>query len=147
MKKGMLVATTVGFVVFVGVGSKLQWFGSSNAESFPKLPAEPGFVVSPEFDGEWAGKRVDVTNNNLCEKTTITGKVVDGFATFTLTYNGTPLRGWIDEAGSLRLYANNRMWDYRFTATASGNRIQGEWFLTNGPCKGSWHVDRVASVS
>ena len=142
MKKGIVVGLTLGIGVVMMVASKYQVLGLGNAAAFPKLPDTPGFTVSSEFDGEWAGRRIDVSKNWICDNTTITGTVVDGFAHLTLTYNGTPLKGWIDEQGTLTLYASNERWDYRFKATASGNQIQGDWFLTNGPCKGSWYVER-----
>ncbi|WP_039948661.1 hypothetical protein [Vibrio ichthyoenteri] len=142
MRKGIVVGLTLGVGVVIMVASKYQLFGFSHATTFPQLPENPNFTVSKDFDGEWLGRRKDVSKNWLCERTTISGKVVDGFVQLTLTYNGTPLKGWIDEQGALTLYATNARWDYRFTATASGNRIQGDWFLTNGPCKGSWYVER-----
>jgi len=142
MKKAVVIATTIGFGLFMIVGNQFGLFGSSNAERFPKLPDQPGFEVAKEFDGEWVGRRVDVTGNNLCERTTITGNVKEGLVRLTLTYNGTSLKGWIDEQGGLTLYATNRQWDYRFTGQASGNQIKGRWYLTNGPCKGSWLVER-----
>ena len=52
MKKGFVIAISIGFVVFFLVGRELQWFGSSNSESFPKLPDSPQFVPSTDFDGE-----------------------------------------------------------------------------------------------
>lgn len=79
----------------------------------------------------------------MCSKTTITGSVTDGFAQFTLTYNGTPLKGWIESSeGGLVLYATNDQWDYRFTGKASGYRISGEWHLKNGICKGNWYLEK-----
>jgi hypothetical protein len=79
----------------------------------------------------------------MCERTTITGRIKDGLAKFTLTYNGTSLKGWINqEDGSLRLYATHRQWDYRFDGVAKRNKIQGNWHLTNGPCKGTWYLER-----
>ncbi len=122
--------------------SKQGLLGANSEDSFPKMPADPPESVSSQFEGEWAGRRFDETNNNLCERTTITGKVVDGLLSMTLTYNGTPLKGWIEESGNIVMYANNRQWDYRFTGQAWGNKIQGRWHLTNGPCKGSWALER-----
>ncbi|GAB2644339.1 hypothetical protein [Vibrio panuliri] len=142
MKKIALVATSLGFVLFVGVGMRFDWFGTSKAERFPKLPSQPNFTVSLDYDGDWLGRRVDVTGNNLCERTTITGSVEQGFVQLILTYNGTPLRGWIDTQGNIKLYANHSQWDYRFSGTVSGNVMQGSWYLTNGPCKGTWRVQR-----
>jgi hypothetical protein len=143
MKKLFLIATFVGFGIFVVVGQQSQLFGSNNPDTFPKLPSQPNFAVSHEFDGQWIGRRVDVSGNNMCSKTTITGIVAEGFAQFTLTYNGTPLKGWIESSeGGLVLYATNNQWDYRFTGKASGNRISGEWHLKNGICKGSWYLEK-----
>ncbi|MDN3616575.1 hypothetical protein ACFFUS_09280 [Vibrio gallaecicus] len=142
MKKGASVGISTSFILFMILGSKLNWFGSSNAESFPKLPDEPSFVVSTKFDGEWAGRRINTTGNNMCERTTITGSIVDGKASLRLTYNGTSLQGWVSEDNELVLYANHRQWDYRFSALGHTNRFQGEWYLTNGPCRGSWFIER-----
>ncbi|GAK87303.1 hypothetical protein JCM19238_4913 [Vibrio ponticus] len=83
-----------------------------------------------------------MTGNNLCSKTAITGVVESGFVQLTLAYNGTALTGWIDSQGQLILYANHSQWDYRFTGHAIGDRIGGRWYLTNGPCKGSWSIER-----
>ncbi|CAK1701436.1 hypothetical protein [Vibrio crassostreae] len=143
MKKGFVIAISIGFVVFFLVGRELQWFGSSNSESFPKLPDSPQFVPSTDFDGEWLGRRINTTGNNMCERTTITGIIREGKATLRLTYNGTPLEGWVTESGGLRLYAKHRQWDYRFSATGSGKRFDGRWHLTNGPCKGTWFIEKL----
>lgn len=144
MKKPLLIAITLAFGLFVIVGQQNGLFGSNKPESFPKLPSQPDFVVSKQFDGEWIGRRIDVSGNNMCERTTITGTIKDGLAKLTLTYNGTSLKGWVAEQdGNLRLYASNRQWDYRFTGTANRNRIQGKWHLTNGPCKGTWYLEQV----
>ncbi len=78
MKKGFVIAISIGFVVFSLVGRELQWFGSSNSESFPKLPDSPQFVPSTDFDGEWLGRRINTTGNNMCERTTITGTIREG---------------------------------------------------------------------
>ncbi|WP_194436727.1 hypothetical protein [Vibrio fluminensis] len=142
MKKALLVSISIGFVLLVVVGRQQGWFGSGNPESFPKLPEEADFEVSQEFDGQWQGRRIDVTGNNLCERTTMAGTVKNGFAKLVLTYNGTLLQGWIDTQGNLQLYANNRQWDYRFSAQVVANQIEGRWFLTNGPCKGIWMMRR-----
>ncbi|MGF1754799.1 hypothetical protein L4C33_14545 [Vibrio makurazakiensis] len=146
MKKPLLVLSTLGFVVFVFTGNKMGWFSGGHSESFPPLPEAPNFVVSKEFDGEWIGRRINVTNNNMCERTTITGRIVNGKASLRLTYNGTALQGWVSESGELRLYARHRQWDYRFSGTALDNtgsgKITGKWFLTNGPCKGEWYIER-----
>ncbi|MFA0280452.1 hypothetical protein AB4504_01760 [Vibrio sp. 10N.222.55.F12] len=143
MKKGFVIAISIGFVVFFLVGRELQWFGSSNSESFPKLPDSPQFVPSIDFDGEWLGRRINTTGNNMCERTTITGTIREGKATLRLTYNRTPLEGWVTENGDLRLYAKHRQWDYRFSARGSGSRFDGRWHLTNGPCQGSWFLEKV----
>ncbi|NOH80390.1 hypothetical protein F0231_11640 [Vibrio sp. RE86] len=143
MKKPILLTTFVGFGLFILFGQQSGLFGTSNPESFPKLPDSAGFNVSTKFDGNWLGRRVDVTGNNMCERTTITGNITDGLATFHLTYNGTPLQGWINQdTNELRLYARNRQWDYRFTGLASPTKIQGKWHLTNGPCKGTWYLEK-----
>lgn len=67
MKKGFVIAVSIGFVVFFLAGRELQWFVSSNSESFPKLPDSPQFVPSTDFDGEWLGRRINTTGNNMCE--------------------------------------------------------------------------------
>ncbi|GAK87302.1 hypothetical protein JCM19238_4912 [Vibrio ponticus] len=36
MKKYVVIATTLGFVLFIWFGSQLGWFGSNNPDSFPK---------------------------------------------------------------------------------------------------------------
>lgn len=146
MKRRGLIVTAVCFGVFVVFGQQANLFGSSNPDSFPKLPDSPNFNVSVTHDGTWLGRRVDVTGNNLCERTTISGKIENGFATFTLTYNGTPLRGWVEQqTGELILFASNRQWDYRFKGIAGRERINGDWFLTNGPCKGHWYLEKQTS--
>ncbi|WP_394246420.1 hypothetical protein [Vibrio profundi] len=147
MKKSGLLVVTFGFVGFLILGSQQGWFGSGNSDSFPKLPDAPDFLVSHEYDGEWLGRRINTTNNNLCERTTITGKVVDGKASLRLTYNGTPLQGWISQGGELKLYATHRQWDYRFSGEVTGNKIVGKWHLTNGPCRGSWYIERITDNS
>lgn len=143
MKKKGLWLIGIGFGLFVVYGQQTGLFGSSNPDSFPKLPQTPHFTVSTLHDGEWMGRRIDVTGNNLCERTTITGVVEDGLAKLTLTYNGTSLKGWINqESDELVLYATNRQWDYRFKGTVGKNKIQGNWYLTNGPCKGNWYLEK-----
>ena len=47
MKKGFVIAISIGFVVFSLVGRELQWFGSSSSESFPKLPDSPNLFLLP----------------------------------------------------------------------------------------------------
>ncbi|PTO62150.1 hypothetical protein [Vibrio splendidus] len=143
MKKGFVIAISIGFVVFFLVGRELQWFGSSNSESFPKLPDSPQFVPSIDFDGEWLGRRINTTGNNMCERTTITGTIREGKVTLRLTYTGTPLEDWVTESGDLRLYSKHRQWDYRFSANGSSSRFDGRWHLTNGPCQGSWFIEKV----
>lgn len=142
MNQRPLILFFLGFTIFVLIGSQFNLFGTSNADSFPKLPSKPDFTVSHQFDGQWLGRRVNTTNNNMCERTTITGRVVDGKVSLLLTYNGTPLQGWIAENGDLKLYANHRQWDYRFSGKANSNKIQGKWHLTNGPCQGTWYIER-----
>ncbi len=107
MKKGFVIAMSIGFVVFSLVGRALQWFGSSNSELFPKLPDIPQFVPSTDFDGEWLGRRINTTGNNICERTTITGTIREGKATLRLTYNGTPLEGWITVKAATYVYMPN----------------------------------------
>ena len=146
MKKGFVIAVSIGFVVFFLAGRELQWFGSSNSESFPKLPDSPQFVPSTDFDGEWLGRRINTTGNNMCERTTITGSIREGKATLRLAYNGTPLEGWVTESGGLRLYAKHRQWDYRFSATGNSKRFDGRWHLTNGPCRGTWFIEKASDM-
>lgn len=141
MKKIGMKLLGGGFVVFLIAGSQLGWFASSNPDSFPKLPSEPDFAVSNAFDGKWVGRRLDESNSNMCERTTIEGHVVDGFVHLVLTYNGTSLKGWISESNQIRLYATHPQWDYRFSGIAEGNKIQGEWNLQNGPCHGTWFIE------
>ncbi|MCK6262923.1 hypothetical protein KP803_06480 [Vibrio sp. ZSDE26] len=142
MKTKRVIALLLGSIVFLIIGSKYGLFGSRDVGSFPKLPEEAGFTVSKQFDGEWLGRRINVTGNNMCERTTITGTITNGKALLRLTYNGTPLQGWVSEEGELLLYASNRQWDYRFSAMASKNKIEGKWHLANGPCRGTWYIER-----
>ncbi|MGC9458465.1 hypothetical protein [Vibrio genomosp. F10] len=144
MKKGHLLTLTFGFILFIFVGSKLNLFGSGNSESFPKFPKVAGFTVSDKYDGQWVGRRINTTSNNMCERTTITGNILGGKASLLLTYNGTPLQGWVSEQGQLILYANHRQWDYRFSGEGLGSKITGKWHLTNGPCRGTWYIERKA---
>ncbi len=99
--------------------------------SAPVIPSRSlNFLVVPNLCHllEWLGRRINTTGNNMCERTTITG---------------TPLEGWVTESGDLRLYAKHRQWNYRFSAHGSGNRFDGRWHLTNGPCQGTWFIEKV----
>ncbi|WP_235431356.1 hypothetical protein [Vibrio sp. VPAP30] len=60
MKMLHLIAFFVSFSIFVIVGQQPKLFGSSNLDTFPKLPSLPDFAVTHEFDGPWIGRRVDV---------------------------------------------------------------------------------------
>ncbi|WP_371410804.1 hypothetical protein [Vibrio penaeicida] len=144
MKKIAAYTLTFSFVAFLLVGSKLDWFASSNPDSFPKLPEAPDFSVSSEFDGKWVGRRINESNSSLCEPTTIEGEVVDGLVTFVLTYNGTPLKGWVSDNKDLTLYASHSQWDYRFSGKVTSDKIQGKWNLNNGPCHGVWYLEKIA---
>jgi len=104
-------------------------------------------LPSTDFDGEWLGHRINTNGNNMCELTTITGIIREGKATLRLTYNGTALAGWVCESGVLRLDAKHRQWDYRFSVTGSGNWFDGRWQLTNGPCQGSWLIEKFDAKS
>lgn len=53
MKKPLLLALTVGFILFVFFGQQAGWFKSGNSESFPKFPETPSYNVTNNFDGEW----------------------------------------------------------------------------------------------
>lgn len=143
MKNKVLLITFVCFGLFILVGQQMNLFGTNNGGSFPKLPKSANFIVSTEFDGQWLGRRIDNTGNNMCERTTMTGRVIDGLAQFKLDYNGTSLKGWINaDTKELVLYASNRQWDYRFSGSAYKSKIQGNWHLANGPCKGSWYLEK-----
>ena len=148
MKKTLLLALMVGFILFVFFGQQVGWFKSGNSDSFPKFPETPSYNVTNNFDGEWFGRRINTTNNNLCERTTITGRIENGKATLRLTYNGTSLKGWVaEDTHILTLYANHRQWDYRFSGTVSADKVTGDWYLTNGPCRGHWYLERVTEES
>ncbi|KAB0301650.1 hypothetical protein F2Z80_21650 [Vibrio fortis] len=148
MKKPLLLTLTAGFILFVVVGQQVGWFKSGNSESFPKFPETPSYSVTNYFNGEWAGRRINTTNNNLCERTTITGRIENGKATLRLTYNGTSLKGWVaEDTHILTLYANNKQWDYRFSGKVSADKVTGDWYLTNGPCRGHWYLERVTGKS
>ena len=148
MKKPLLLALMVGFILFVFFGQQVGWFKSGNSESFPKFPEIPSYNVTNNFDSDWVGRRINTTNNNLCERTTITGRIENGKATLRLTYNGTSLKGWVaEDTHILTLYANHRQWDYRFSGTVSADKVTGDWYLTNGPCRGHWYLERVTEES
>lgn len=83
----------------------------------------------------------------MCERTTIIGIIREGKATLRLTCNGTALEGWVSEIGTLWLYAKHRQWDYHFSVTGSGKRFDGRWHLANGPCQGSWFIEKVDAKS
>ena len=143
MNKTRLLKLSIALGLFILFGQQYNLFGTNQTGSFPKLPTQANFTVSTEFDGQWLGRRNDSTGNNMCERTTMSGHIENGFAIFMLDYNGTSLKGWInDETGELYLYANNRQWDYRFSGKAYKNRVQGNWHLANGPCKGSWYLEK-----
>lgn len=148
MQKPLLLAITAGFILFVFIGRYVGWFQSGNAESFPKFPDTPSYTVTDKFDGKWVGRRIDTTNNNLCERTTITGRIENGKALLRLTYNGTSLKGWVAaDTHALTLYASHTQWDYRFSGTVSADKVTGEWYLTNGPCRGHWYLERVSETN
>ncbi|MEZ8101144.1 hypothetical protein [Vibrio bivalvicida] len=51
MKMLHLIAFFVSFGIFVIVGQQSKLFGSSNPDTFPKLPSLPDFAVTHEFEG------------------------------------------------------------------------------------------------
>jgi hypothetical protein len=106
------------------------------------MPQKPAFTPSSNFDGNYRGTRIDVSNDFICNETSIIGTVTNGEANFKLTYNNTNLKGWIDEKGALKLYDDNIQWNYHFSGTASGSAIEGQWFVDGAPCKGTWRVER-----
>lgn len=144
MNKGMVLIAVAVFslIIFQLGGVKNQTANTTDA--FPKLPAEPGFIVSQAFDGQWVGERFDTSGDKICSPTAITGVVKAGKASLKLKYNSTLLEGWIAENGDLVLYANNYRWDYRFVGKANQHTIEGKWHLPNGPCYGTWYVKRHA---
>lgn len=106
-------------------------------------PKKPSFTPSTAFDGNYRGIRIDVSNDQICKETSIVGSVNGGEAKFTLSYNGTLLKGWVTQDGELHLYDNNPRWDYHFTGKASGKAIEGNWHVGNAPCRGTWSVNRI----
>ncbi|WP_413113521.1 hypothetical protein [Thaumasiovibrio sp. DFM-14] len=144
MRNYIAIALVIGTIFVIVFGSKFDLFGRNNTGTFPQLPESPVFNVTTRFDGLWEGRRINMTESSLCKRTTITGSIEDGKALITLTYNNSQLQGWVSEKGELVLYANHRLWDYRFSAIANNNQIVGSWHITNGPCRGTWYLERVS---
>ncbi|OAN11623.1 hypothetical protein A3K86_22165 [Photobacterium jeanii] len=145
MKKAILILAGIGVFAYLATNTR-------QAEPTPvnePLPQAPSFVVSTAFDGEWQGKRLDISGDNVCQQTRILGTITDGEVKFKLMYNNTVLKGWISESGELDLYADSVRWGYRFTgngevqANSDAALIKGDWHVTNAPCHGSWQIERV----
>ncbi len=119
----------------------------ANTERVPivvALPDSPSFTVTDAFDGQWEGKRVDVSGDKICLETRITGTIDNGQVSLTLVYNNTLLKGWISEQGVLELYSDSHRWGYRFSGAAINNKMDGEWKVTNALCHGTWHIEKVS---
>lgn len=108
------------------------------------LPDSPSFTASNLFDGDWAGKRVDVSGDKICLQTRILGTIDNGQVTLKLMYNNTLLKGWISAQGKLELYSDNPRWGYRFNGIATNDTIDGEWKVTNARCHGTWHIEKAS---
>ncbi|WP_087025037.1 hypothetical protein [Thaumasiovibrio subtropicus] len=141
MKKWLFALIAIGGFALIVVNTDR----GERAPLNPPLPDSPNFVASTTFDGEWKGARKDTSGDSICLKTDILGSVIEGKVKIRLTYNNTILEGWISEQGDLQLYANSQRWGYRFAGTAQGDRIEGEWSVTNAPCKGTWYIDKLPS--
>lgn len=110
------------------------------------IPSSPPFELSTKFDGSWIGERIDVSGDQICSPTNITGSVLDGVISITLSYNSTVLKGWISTEGEIVLYGTNPKWGYRFDGSADNNRIEGNWFVTNAPCEGHWFIEKQSII-
>ncbi|OCH03201.1 hypothetical protein [Aliivibrio fischeri] len=138
MKKGLLGVIAVGLFVFIATNM-------NNTERVPlnmPLPDNPSFNISNDFDGDWSGKRIDISGDGICRQTSVVGTIQEGKVSLRLVYNNTTLKGWISDNGELALYADSQKWGYRFTGLARNNRIEGEWKVTNAPCRGTWFIEK-----
>jgi hypothetical protein len=109
------------------------------------MPDSPPFELTDKFDGIWKGERIDVSGDQICSPTNITGSIQQGVVSITLSYNSTILKGWVSGKGEIVLYGTNPKWGYRFDGSAANNRIEGDWFVTNAPCKGHWFVEKLST--
>jgi hypothetical protein len=110
----------------------------TGCQTIPEKPAN----VSLEFDGIWKGERI-ITSGSRCLETKIEGSVKNGLAELTLIYNGTLLRGWINQAGKVTFEAYNPNWNYAFSGQVLGNKMAGDWMVDGGLCSGNWHVTKT----
>ncbi|MGF1834384.1 hypothetical protein [Photobacterium sanguinicancri] len=140
MKKPFVILAIVAAVLLI-----VRQF--ANTERVPitvALPDSPSFTTSNQFDGNWEGKRVDVSGDRICLQTRIIGNIDNGQVTLKLMYNNTMLKGWISEQGKLELYSDSPRWGYRFNGIAMNNKIDGEWKVTNARCHGTWHIEKAS---
>lgn len=115
---------------------------TASCQTFGHKAAKPSFAVSSAFEGKYYGERFDISGDQICNATKISGTVSNGFARLRLHYNDTILTGWIAQDGSLRLDSDSFKWEYNFTGKAERNKIKGRWFVENAPCRGTWYVQR-----
>ncbi|KLV03837.1 hypothetical protein ABT56_17310 [Photobacterium aquae] len=137
-----LLLSVVGLVAVMFV---MQGTTRSERVSMAQVPppSGPSFAVGKVFDGDWVGRRIDVSGDKICLQTRIVGTIKEGNVTFRLMYNNTQLKGWVSAQGKLDIYADNPRWGYRFTGNVIGDRIEGEWKVTNAPCHGTWYIEKT----
>ncbi|EOD78835.1 hypothetical protein D515_02342 [Grimontia indica] len=141
MKK-LMIAAAIGLTAFI-IYSEANREPRERINYAQALPEAPAFEVSSNFDGQWEGKRIDISGDNICLETRILGSIEEGKVSLRLMYNNTLLKGWIADDGKLELYSNNERWGYDFKGTAQNGQIDGEWKVSNAPCRGSWKVVKV----
>lgn len=74
MKKGLLGIIAVGLFVFITSNM-------NNKERVPlntPLPDNPSFNISNDFDGDWSGKRIDISGDSICRQTSVVGAIQEG---------------------------------------------------------------------
>ncbi len=132
----------IGAVVIVSVFAGQSMLKGERQPLNPALPSSAPFEVSHQLDGEWLGKRVDVSGDSICTPTSVIGKIVDGKVAIKLKYNNTTLNGWVSKSGELKLFADSQRWGYRFDGHGTATKIEGEWSVTNAPCHGTWFLEK-----
>ncbi|MCC4800672.1 hypothetical protein BCT30_04790 [Enterovibrio norvegicus] len=140
MKKYLIAASAAFFFMMMVE----DMFGSDRAPLNTPLPVTAPFSVSNQFDGEWEGKRTDISGDNICLQTRIIGTIKEGKVSLRLMYNNTYLEGFVSDTGELALYADSQKWGYRFTGTANDDRIDGDWKVTNAVCNGTWQLEKTS---
>lgn len=139
MKKSLLLIVALALFVFLTGTLRTSERVSLN----PGLPESPPFIVSNDFDGQWEGRRIDISGDKICLETRIIGTIENGNVLFRLMYNSSLLKGWISEHGELELYSDSPRWGYRFSGAVTDNRIEGDWMVTNAPCHGTWFIEKT----